>query len=208
MQKQFPLIISLAVAVLLSAVFVSSHHLEWWFTPDQQGDYFLKHQRYQDAAKVYQDPLRQGIALYKAGQFKEAASTFLRVTGPEGAYNRGNALLLAGKYQDAIDSYRKALTQRPDWKDAEENLAIALVRKKRLETTGGDMTGGQIKPDDFTFDKNKNPSGEKTTEIAGGEPMSDSDLRAVWLRQVQTKPADFLRAKFAYQLQQQQEVKK
>jgi Ca-activated chloride channel family protein len=30
--------------------------------------------------------------------------------------------------------------------------------------------------------------------------MSDEELRAVWLRQVQTKPADFLAAKFAYQL--------
>ena len=29
--------------------------------------------------------------------------------------------------------------------------------------------------------------------------MSDEELRAVWLRQVQTKPADFLAAKFAYQ---------
>jgi Ca-activated chloride channel family protein len=28
---------------------------------------------------------------------------------------------------------------------------------------------------------------------------SDEELRAIWLRQVQTKPADFLAAKFAYQ---------
>ena len=33
----------------------------------------------------------------------------------------------------------------------------------------------------------------------GGEKLSDEELREVWLRQVQTKPADFLRAKFAYQ---------
>jgi Ca-activated chloride channel family protein len=29
--------------------------------------------------------------------------------------------------------------------------------------------------------------------------MSDAELRSVWLRQVQTRPADFLRAKFAQQ---------
>ncbi|SDP77385.1 hypothetical protein [Desulforhopalus singaporensis] len=35
-----------------------------------------------------------------------------------------------------------------------------------------------------------------------GETMqlSDAEMRAMWLRRVQTKPADFLRAKFAYQL--------
>jgi Ca-activated chloride channel family protein len=35
-------------------------------------------------------------------------------------------------------------------------------------------------------------------ELAGGE-VSDEELRATWLRRVQTTPGDFLRAKFAYQ---------
>jgi Ca-activated chloride channel family protein len=29
--------------------------------------------------------------------------------------------------------------------------------------------------------------------------MSDEEMRATWLRRVQTTPGDFLRAKFAYQ---------
>jgi Ca-activated chloride channel family protein len=29
--------------------------------------------------------------------------------------------------------------------------------------------------------------------------MNDAELRNLWLRRVQTAPADFLRAKFAYQ---------
>ena len=33
--------------------------------------------------------------------------------------------------------------------------------------------------------------------------MSDEQVRALWLKRVQTQPADFLRAKFAYQLQAQ-----
>jgi Ca-activated chloride channel homolog len=35
------------------------------------------------------------------------------------------------------------------------------------------------------------------------ETMSDAELRATWLRQVQTTPGDFLRAKFAYQASQE-----
>jgi Ca-activated chloride channel family protein len=31
--------------------------------------------------------------------------------------------------------------------------------------------------------------------------MSDAAVRALWLKRVQTRPADFLRMKFAYQLQ-------
>ncbi len=34
--------------------------------------------------------------------------------------------------------------------------------------------------------------------------MSDEAVRALWLKRVQTRPADFLRVKFAYQLQNNQ----
>jgi Ca-activated chloride channel family protein len=37
-----------------------------------------------------------------------------------------------------------------------------------------------------------------------GEALSDEDLRATWLRRVQTTPGDFLRAKFAYQAAHEQ----
>ena len=38
--------------------------------------------------------------------------------------------------------------------------------------------------------------------------MSDAEMRAVWLRRVQNDPADFLRARFAWQLhrREQEEV--
>jgi Ca-activated chloride channel family protein len=35
--------------------------------------------------------------------------------------------------------------------------------------------------------------------VEGGQEMTDAELRSIWLRQVQTRPADFLRAKFARQ---------
>jgi len=37
--------------------------------------------------------------------------------------------------------------------------------------------------------------------------MNDDEMRAVWLRKVQTKPADFLRAKFSYQHQRDNAMK-
>ena len=44
------------------------------------------------------------------------------------------------------------------------------------------------------------PGGESEVSEEEGAPLSDDQLQALWLRRVQTKPADFLRAKFAYQL--------
>ena len=60
------------------------------------------------------------------------------------------------------------------------------------------MTGGKLGADDFVFgnSKNKTPQSEQTEQL---QTESQADIQAMWLRRVQTKPADFLRAKFAYQ---------
>ena len=49
----------------------------------------------------------------------------------------------------------------------------------------------------FNTGESSPSAGEEQTD--GGEPLSDTEIRALWLRQVQTKPADFLSTKFAYQ---------
>ena len=37
------------------------------------------------------------------------------------------------------------------------------------------------------------------------EPSSEDEMRAVWLRRIQNDPADFLRARFAFQLYRDQQ---
>ena len=51
------------------------------------------------------------------------------------------------------------------------------------------------------FDTKKSGGQDGGTEqVEGEQTMSDMELQALWLRRVQTKPADFLRARFAFQL--------
>jgi Ca-activated chloride channel family protein len=190
----------LAAAVLFTA-FGPARRPELWLTPDQRADRLFREGKYGEAAKAYTDPARQGTALYRAGDFKAAATAFARDGTPEGAYDRGNALLMLGKYDDAVKSYDRALSLRPGWKDAQENRAVAVIRRERMTFKGGDATGGQVKADEVVFEKGKNEAGEEV-QVAGGDPLSDDQLRALWLRRVQTKPADFLRAKFAFQLEE------
>jgi Ca-activated chloride channel family protein len=181
-----------------------------WLTPDQQGERLIERQDYAEAAKHFRDPLWQGVALYRDGHFKEAAAAFARVDSPEAAFDRGNALLMAGKYTDAITSYDHALHRRPDWREATANRDLAEARRKMLKPPKDDAggTGGQLKPDEIVFDDRPKQSGDsKEVEVVTGGKMSDEQLQALWLRRVQTKPADFLRAKFAYQLSRKQQRK-
>jgi len=179
-----------------------------WLTPDQQGQRRLAQGRYAEAAQRFRDPLWQGGALYRDGQFKEAAAAFARVASPEAVFNRGNALLMHGQYTEAIASYDKALQLRPGWPEARANRDLAEARRQKLAPAEDDAggTGGQEKADDYVFDDRPQKSGDKKdVEVVAGESLSNEQVQALWLRRVQTKPADFLRAKFAYQYSRQQQ---
>ena len=179
-----------------------------WLTPDQQGQRRLARGRYADAAQRFRDPLWQGVALYRDGQFKDAAAAFARVASPEAVFDRGNALLMHGKYAEAIASYDQALQRRPAWPEARANRDLAEARRKQLAPPEDDAggTGGEQKADAYVFDDRPQKSGDtKAVEVVAGENLSNEQVQALWLRRVQTKPADFLRAKFAYQYSRQQQ---
>lgn len=109
----------------------------FWFTPDQQGRRLFYRGEYAEAAKAFHDPMWQGIAWFRAADFKQAAAAFSRRETPEAFFNQGNALVMAGQYDAAIAAYSKALEKRPNWKDAEENRELAKARAKltREETS-------------------------------------------------------------------------
>jgi Ca-activated chloride channel family protein len=169
-----------------------------WFTPDQQGRRHFERGEFIAAAEVFQDPLWQGAAFYRAGEFEKAARAFARRDTAEAHYNQGNAWLMNGKYEDAIASYDRALTRRPAWQEAADNRELAAARLKMTTVTGGDMGDQKIGADKIVFDKNAKSEGQDT-EVAGGKALSDQEMQSLWLRRVQTRPADFLKAKFEYQ---------
>ena len=170
-----------------------------WFTPDQQGQNQFNRGDFQAAAQTFQDPMRIGDAWFRAGEFEQAEQAYARVATPESEFNRGNCLVMQGKYDLAVERFDRALELRPGWKDAQINREIALARAKMTQREGGDMGDQKIGADDVVFDKNKKQGGQDT-ETEASEPLSDSAMQEMWLRRVQTKPADFLRSKFSFQL--------
>ncbi|WP_243312972.1 tetratricopeptide repeat protein [Fundidesulfovibrio agrisoli] len=194
---------------LCACAFVLALHLANWspeglfLTADQRGGIAMARKEYDKAAWEFEDPMRRGAALYRAGDFKDAAAAFGQDDSAEAVYNRANALVMLGSYQEAMAGYRKALALKPGWKEAADNLELADQREKRLHPPdeGDEGTGGELPPDKIDFDRQaaNAPQDQKETVAGGERRLSDAELRAMWLRRVQTSPADFLRAKFAYQ---------
>ena len=85
-------------------------------------------------------------AAYRRGDFPAAARAFAGLPGADAAYNRGNALARAGRYEEAIAAYDQALRETPGMADALANRA-AVEAAMRREPPPGAGAGGDRPPD-------------------------------------------------------------
>lgn len=196
-------LVLLPVTVIIALAYGTWRNPDFWRTPDQRGDHLMREKQFKQAAAAYDDPWHMGVAQYRNGDFEDAAHTFARVPGADGAFNQGNAWLMHGDYSAAVKSYDRALGFRPGWQAAEDNKALALARQQVIDDAGADRdqeSAEAYKPDDTVEDQQgRDQNQNRDPNDMNSQAMSDEALRATWLRQVQTTPGDFLRAKFAFQ---------
>lgn len=133
---------------------------------------------YELAVRLADDPMTQGLAHYGAGDYDEAAEAF-RVVGAPATFNRGNALALAGRYREAIETYDAVIIRNPADEEAWENRSLI---KRVLDADPGDPRPGDDIAGDGTLPQGRAPN---ETQAAGagdgtsgsGESEQTPDLR-------------------------------
>ncbi|MHC5110528.1 MAG: tetratricopeptide repeat protein [Planctomycetota bacterium] len=207
--KLIAVAVAAAGSVALVGMAVSQGSLTSLFvTSEQRAQRFFDRQDFDMAADLFTAPMPKSVALFRAGEFKEASLVLGRINTGESHFNHGNALVMMGKYDAAIAAFDRALEFRSDWEAARENREIARLRAARTARSGGEMTGGKLEADEIVFEPGKageNSPGDRV-ETDGGDAMSQEELQSLWLRRVQTRGADFLRVKFAQQLVDQEKA--
>ncbi|NNA96768.1 vWA domain-containing protein [Pseudomonas gessardii] len=139
-----------------------------WLRPDQQGQYLLKHKRPAEAAEHFENPQWQGVALYEAGNYAEAARRFAQGSDAYAHYNRGNALARAGELEAAIDAYEQALEAQPDLQPALKNKA--LVESLLLEEPEPEPPAPTKNEDDESTQPGQTAQpGDNSQQANGGE---------------------------------------
>lgn len=170
-------------------------------TSDQLGYKHYQKKAYLEAAKTFENSSFKGDSFYRAGEFKKAKSVYQNLSSKEGKYNLGNAFVMLGEYDAAIQSYGLALKIDPNFKKAQENLALAKARKILKEPENdGEQGVGKLGADEIVFDNKENKGVDDDTS-AQTEAASDNPN---WLDRLQTGPKDFLKNKFSYQYQMQE----
>ena len=192
-------IVGLCLALFVAGLYGLASGHGSLLTPDQLGYRLFARGLYQEAAEQFTDPMWKGVAHFKQGEFHKSEGVLAGLDTADAAFNHGNALVMQGKYEEAAERYSRALELSSDWEAAIVNREIALARAITLKREGGEMTGGRLAADEIVHSEGEPTQSAGDEQTEGGQELSDAELRAVWLRQVQTKPADFLRVKFAYQ---------
>lgn len=85
-----------------------------WYTRDYQGQKQSDAGDYEAAASLYKDPLRQGVAYFKSGDYDDAIRSFSRDTSSMGAFNLGLAYFKSGDLAAAQVAFGEAITKDPD----------------------------------------------------------------------------------------------
>ncbi len=207
MKIGIPLMVIACVAAGLAYCFRFANGysmINLWFTPDQQGRYHFEKGDYKSAAERFQDPLWKGIAYYRSKNFEAAVEQFSRVDTAEGYFNLGDALAHLGQLEQALVNYEEVLRRKPNDIAARENrdLVQSMIQKKKTKEKEEEPPEGQeptYNPDEIKFDE-KGKKGKKG-EIDQAE-LSAEQIQQVWMRRLQTTPSDFLRLKFAAQVEE------
>lgn len=118
--------------------------------------------------------MRSGIEAFRDGDFAAAERAWRGVPGAEAAYNRGNALAKAGRYEEAIAAYDQALRARPGMEDAIANRRAVEAAMRRRPPSGprADADGEQQSGQPPQGPQAGEPRQEPSPEDADGEPGS------------------------------------
>ena len=143
---------------------------------------------WQRADQVRHARLQEGVAAYRAKDYARAIERFSGVPGADGQYNLGNALAQAGRYDEAIAAYDRALRLQPGMPDALVNKRLVEAAKKmpkRDQPQGGDGQEGQSPQQ--PGEANAPPS-ESGAGKAGQAPLMPPDPPPPGARDNSTQP--------------------
>lgn len=157
-----------------------------WARPEQQAARALERGDPALAAGVARDPLWKGGALYRGGQYEEAAATFAHSDKVTAHYNRGNALARAGRLAEALSAYDTALEAQPQHADALHNRALVarlreqlrqLSRQQQRDPKAGGQTqsGGDAGQRERAPDQEARDAMDQSQDADGNRDQADRD---------------------------------
>lgn len=185
--------------------------VDLWITQDQQGQLAYNKGNYASAAVLFNGPIKVGLMHYFNKDFASAAEQFQSTESDEALFNLANAFAHASNYLYSVAVYDLLLERIPDHDSALKNRAIVqrivdemLALGEHQQQEGGDRKQSQQmeNPSDEDINVEDMDFGEREPQeqLTADDLLNDPEMAEMWMRQVQSNPADFLSIKFQMQL--------
>ena len=206
------IVVMLIIITSLFAYLKPQQFTDLWLTRDQQGQLLFNFGQYQQASSTFKSTQWQAYSSYGAEQYNNAATLYGQFTDIESQLAKANALAHAREYLSARNLYQQMLTIDPQNYAANTNIKIVqdiIDEVNRLSASQAQEDGESIKElgdEPQTGDgaeREVAPKKQEVEQLSAEQLLLDPSLNAMWLRQVQKNPANFLSQKFYMQ----QEIK-
>ena len=133
-----------------------------WRTKDQQAQLEFDEGNAMEAGELFEDPVWQAVAKYRAGDYGPSAAGFAGQEDLDNLYNLGNALARLGEIETAIDAYEQVLEVDPDMGDALYNRDLLQDLLEQSQDSQGGEQGNQ----------------ENASESGGGAQQSEGQSQS------------------------------
>ncbi|CAM3878106.1 VWA domain-containing protein [Rheinheimera salexigens] len=169
-QRRFGAMLTLAL-FMLPMPQVQANTLQWrdlWQTQQQQAEQDYNAGDFTAAKEKFADPLWQGNAAYRAGDYQTAEQAYRHAATerntPQSWHNLGNSLAQQQRYADAATAYEQALALQPDMAEAADN---AKLMQQLLQQQAADNNSDSEQ--DKQQDSEQQQSSEQDSEQGSNE---------------------------------------
>ncbi|WP_075591283.1 vWA domain-containing protein [Labilibacter marinus] len=200
-----------------------------WYTKEYQAQQAYDAEKYYTAAAEFNDPMRKGVAYFKAGDFVSARTAFEQDTSVNALYNLGLTYAQMGELQQAQAIFEKVLERDPNNKNASQNVEQIIVAREELgnqelnnemvqekdlaknerNDSPEDLSGGGQEATKKDMEKSRKEETAETDQRKAKEmeelpddfkPGQGAMPKNILMRKVDDDPALFLTKKFHYQV--------
>ena len=166
----------LVVVLVFVGIHIEAGWLEdLWIPRDKQAHAQLESGDFQSAAELFDDPVWEGVAEYRQGNFDAADAAFSLEESTQSLYNKANAMAWQGKFSDAIQTYDSILAEDPEHEDAAHNKAVLEELLKQMANESQSQQNQDQQDQDEQSSQNQQSQQQQASESNEQQEQSESE---------------------------------